>query len=155
MMKLSIPACALTLLTLGGNGAAVAADTQPQLATYQGCYKLAVSPWAPVRSKPYINPPAAIELTEVPTRQLDEGFVVKPALGAAGLRFGISYWNVTPDGTIRVEWTDGFSGITMTLRRRGLVLVGFVETFSDVEEIDAPLPKAEVQAEKVSCLAAR
>jgi hypothetical protein len=108
----------------------------PASAAIQGCYELSLSDWSPRISMGddavFMTPPQIVELTSEPSRW--QGFVMRPLNGGSKyLPFG--YWGVTPDRTVYLTWSNGFSGVTTELGPQGPVFVGRACSFWDFPRI--------------------
>jgi hypothetical protein len=118
------------------------------------CYKLHMSPWSPsIRlggDEVYTTVPEAFELTNTPSRTIigkREEFLVTPVLGAKPSVHEKAYWYLE-NGRIELVWTNGFSGVSMNLKRGETSLKGSAHTFWD---FDRPTQTSTVNAQEVPC----
>jgi hypothetical protein len=118
-----------------------AQQEQPTLSSYAGCYELTLGrwwPWGFGSDDVYFTPPHRIRLLTEPGTQGWEknGLLLRalpdPTATRKG-RGGPSFWNwsVRSPKQIDLTWTDGFTGITINLERKGPVLKGWLHTHSD------------------------
>jgi hypothetical protein len=118
-----------------------------------GCYELKLSKWVPSLSlgddEKFILPPSRVLLTTTPDHVWDpQGYRVKPANGDVPSVHTFSCW-VSRADRIRIKWTNGLSGLTMDLKRRGSNLAGTARTFWDFAR---PQQTSHVIATKVTCI---
>jgi hypothetical protein len=98
----------------------------------------------------FTTPPQAIELSLMPSsRGGEEGvYVAQPPAGTKGSIHRWATWALTPDGTLDLRLSTGFSGVTMELGPDGRDLVGRAKTFWDFPRISQ---WATVRATHCSC----
>jgi len=69
--------------------------------------------------------------------------------GAASGRGGPSYWNAKSSTDINLIWNDGFTGVTLSLKKRGDELRGWAHPHFDGPTF---IPRiAHVTARKIAC----
>src|SRR5207245_2294303 len=97
----------------------------------------------------YSTPPEAIAVTSDLVRVIGERkeFAITPALGAKSSVHKRSYW-YPENGRLTLVWTNGFSGLTMSLERTAGGLAGTAHTFWD---FDRQAQRSDVSAQEVSC----
>ena len=110
------------------------------------CYQLEVDPWSlsgfPMRV------PSRVRLASEHT---SAGLALSPNLGGFGDRSmaGFPRWlQVRPD-SVQLDWSSGFTGVTLGARVRGDMLQGRAMTFSD--EIGSPQASAKVTGRRIAC----
>jgi hypothetical protein len=121
----------------------------PTSASILGCYDVSVGTWSPRldigADDVFMMPPRTVELTSLPGRW--QGFVARPINGdSKWLPF--AYWEVTPERTVTLTWSNGFSGVTAELGPKDLTLVGRAHSFWDFPRITQ---WSTVTATRVSC----
>jgi hypothetical protein len=129
----------------------------PLSKSFEGCYELTLGrwwPWSFDGDNEFVTPPSRIRLlSERGTKGFEQdGFLIRPIpprKGAASGRGGPSYWNLKSASAIDLIWTDGFTGVTLSLEKRGDQLRGWAHPHFDA----APLiPRvAHVVARKIAC----
>jgi hypothetical protein len=86
-----------------------------------GCYQLKLGhwwPWGLDGDRELVTPPSKIELlTKRGTEGWEEGQLLIRALPNSPGRNGPSFWQAQADGGIKLTWTDGFTGLTVDLKR--------------------------------------
>jgi len=112
-----------------GTLAAFAAEPQGP----RGCYSLSLGSWKPQaddRTAKFFQVPAKVELTDVLGKEsFAKGrYLIKPLSEAPRRQ---SYWWTDKKGQTRMAWTDGFTGVSITLRFDGGSGYGQAETFED------------------------
>jgi hypothetical protein len=113
----------------------------PPLESLAGCYVLSLGEWMPKGDlgpdATFATPPKTIEFTLMPFSRTggDDVYVVRPPAGANGSIHSWSTWELTPDGTVSVRFSTGFSGLSMELGPAGPDLVGRAKTFWDFPRI--------------------
>ena len=139
-------------VALGALGDAVEAQ-QTQLL---GCYDLAFGVWTPNVSlgedSLYVAPPSRIELTDSPSVRYGKTdstrFVILPAPGALPSIHEFAYWSPNLPDSIRMVWTNGFSGVGLQLLATATGLEG---TASSSWDFPREAQTARVTARRVSC----
>jgi hypothetical protein len=121
----------------------------------QGCYALTMSPWFPPMrlgdDEQLITPPPRIQLlTEKGTEEGESrGYLVRAAPGAQPSIHSSMYWLPKGSKTLEITFTDGFSGVVLSLKTADAeTLHGKATTFWD---FDRRRQVAEVTARRVSC----
>jgi hypothetical protein len=115
------------------------AQPQPTVASFAGCYELTLGrwwPWGFGSDVTFFTPPHRVSLVGEPgTQGFEQNGLLLRALPDPTTtrkdRGGPSYWNVGPPNEITLTWTDGFTGITINLRRTGKELRGWAHPHSD------------------------
>jgi hypothetical protein len=133
------------LLWFAGNVAAV-----PTADDVTGCYTLRMGPWEPAvqaSDVDYLRLPATIELTSRPSERVGGVKQMLPSQGVKPSIHKFSYWNSDNDHLYLV-WSNGFSGIGMTLTRTAQGWVGEAVMSWDYERESE---RSQVVAQKVSC----
>jgi hypothetical protein len=117
------------------------------------CFTVHLSAWMPAMQlgddEAYVTPPSAIALTNDVARSSGsvEEFSVIPALDAKPSIHKRAYWH--PDGdNIELVWTNGFSGIAMSLAPTTDGFKGTARTFWD---FDRASQSSTVYLRKTSC----
>jgi hypothetical protein len=118
----------LLSLLLGLAGQEVASEKATLPSTLPGCYRLSLGrwwPWGFGEDTQFVTPPARIELlTTRGTEGFEQGHSLLRGLPRTPGRRGPSFWEVTPNGGVDLVWKDGFTGITINLRKEGDLLRG-------------------------------
>ena len=134
-------------------------QTQPSPPTksFEGCYELTLGrwwPWSFGGDNELVTPPPRIRLlSERGAKGFEQdGFLIRaipPRKGTASGREGPSYWNVKSANEIDLIWNDGFTGVTLSLKRSGDELRGWAHPHFDHPIL---VPRiAYVTARKTSC----
>jgi hypothetical protein len=107
--------------------------------SFAGCYELKLGrwwPWSFGEDTQFVTPPNQIQL--LPEKGTDGfekyGFVIReilPATRTTSARKSFSYWQVRSNDHIDLIWTNGFSGVTLKLGRRGKELHGWAHPHFD------------------------
>lgn len=127
------------------------------VASFAGCYDLTVGrwwPWSFGEETKYVTPPSLVRLLpERGTKGFEkDGFIIRTLPTRKGMvsgRGGPSYWQIRTGNRIDLVWTDGFTGVTLTLEKSGDELHGWAHP-----QFDSPIlvPRiAHVTARRVSC----
>ena len=122
-----------------------------------GCYKLAIGrwwPWGFGEENSYVTPPSRVELlSEHGTKGFEQyGFLLRTMPrkeeAPAGSR-EFSYWQVRSSDQIDLIWTDGFTGVTLELEKKGDELSGWAHPHFDAVKL---IPRtARVVARSIAC----
>jgi len=129
----------------------------PLTKSFEGCYELTLGrwwPWSFGGDNQFVAPPSRIRLlSERGTKGFEEdGFLIRTIpsrKGAASGRGGPSYWNVMSPSEIDLIWNDGFTGVTLSLKKRGDELRGWAHPHFDATPL---VPRiAHVTARKIAC----
>jgi hypothetical protein len=132
---ISSPRCCVTRNWRPSSACAAVAPKQTNVNSFAGCYELKFGrwwPWSFGGDNEFVTPPAKIQLLPVKgTNGFEEyGFVIHPIPPSKSIhRF--SYWQITSDNHAELEWTTGFSGITLSLDRHGEELRGWAHPHWD------------------------
>jgi hypothetical protein len=123
--------------------------TAPDHASLLGCYDVVLQNWHPAlnlgEDAVFTMPPRTIELTSLVGRRRD--FLARPVVRESKwLPFGS--WEVTPERTLSLTWSNGFSGVVAELGPQGETLTGRAYTFWDFPRLTQ---WAAVTAVRVSC----
>ena len=103
---------------------------------------------------PYVTPPNRVELLPIRgTNGFEKGqFLIRPlpdANGSALVRGGPAFWRPESNSKVDLAWTDGFTGVTLKMEKRGDPLVGWAHPHFDSPQF---MPRvAHVMAHKISC----
>ena len=117
--------CALVPLAIACFSSARAPTAPIPKTSVLGCYEVTLGEWTPkldAESAEYMSPPDRMKLAD-----FDE---VEPLPGRVSKPHAWGHWHVE-DGTVRVSWALGFSGMHMTLTPEGSNLSGQAETTWD------------------------
>jgi hypothetical protein len=142
-------------------GSTPASSTQTQgenyTSTFTGCYELVLGRWWPWPfggDTVYVTPPTRIELLPEPgTKGFEKyGFLIRaipPQKGMPSGRGGPSYWQVKSGNQIDLVWTDGFTGVTLTLEKHGHELRGWAHPHFDSPRF---VPRVQhITAKRIAC----
>jgi hypothetical protein len=113
-----------------------AIDSQDSSATkLTGCYQVKLGrwwPWGLGEDSQFVTPPSRVELLK--KRGTDgwekDHFLVRVLLNTPGRR-GPSFWDVQSDTHIKLVWTDGFTGVTLNLKKDQDALQGWAHPHFD------------------------
>jgi hypothetical protein len=127
----------------------VGGRTAPDHASMLGCYDIVLQNWHPPLSLGedgvFTMPPRTIELTSLTGRGRD--FLARAVVRKSEwLPFGS--WEVTPERTLSLTWSNGFSGVAAELGPQGETLTGRAYTFWDFPRVTQ---WAAMTAVRVSC----
>jgi len=124
----------------------IATRQQATLAPLSGCYRTewkSKNPFPRYADASFL-PPANFELTTVPTEPGAQQFVIKGA--REGQEFMFAEWAVVSAKEVRLTWSTGFVGFTLSVVLPAME--GVASTFSDVPE---PSDVAKVRLVRVTC----
>jgi hypothetical protein len=117
---------------------ASAADPYPHVVRSVGCYEVALGEWSPSLElgpdQAYLVPPKAIELTAdllLSPGVMDQWLIVRPMPGSTLGVHRWAYWEVPKDDLVVIVFTNGHSGIGMTLKYDTEEMRGTAWTFWD------------------------
>lgn len=117
---------------------------------FLGCYALFVGSWTPDiplgADTIYLTPPTLVRLTDRLAPGGRGGWEVR-ALMRPNDRLRFASW-ARVDEEMRLSWSNGFSGLRVSLTRRGATWVGDAESFWD---FDREAQRAPVEALSVPC----
>jgi hypothetical protein len=109
-------------------------DTAPAL---EGCYRLAVGDWEPalqIVDAHYHTPPAFFLLTDVPSDDARiEASMAYPVIPHSTR--SRAWWEELGGDSVRIAWSDGFTGVQLHLRAEGDSLVGTAQATSDLKHV--------------------
>jgi hypothetical protein len=113
-----------------------AAGSSSEIARVLGCYDLILGSWVPRLAlggdETYLTPPAIIELTsERGPDWPNQGLLVRPAAGARSSVHRYAYWNLRSADQVEVVFTNGFSGVHMSMKFDLVEMRGEAESFWD------------------------
>ena|ERR1700730_440682 len=123
-------------------------------ASFAGCYELKLGrwwPWSFGGDTEFVTPPSRIQLfAERGTKGFEEdGFLIRAIKGAAPGRGGPSYWQMRSGDQVDLIWNDGFTGVTLALKKDGDRLRGWAHPHFDVFPV---IPRtARVTAQRIAC----
>lgn len=153
LLLLLVPASTCT----GQNAYQQRPPSEKEMESYAGCYQLTMGrwwPWSFGEDTEFVTPPHRVELT------LDQGtegwgkdhllIRVAPAQKnkVSGGR-GASFWEVQPNNRINLIWTDGFTGVTLTLGKHRSMLRGWAHPHFDAAKL---VPRiAQVKGQRIAC----
>jgi hypothetical protein len=134
---------------------APAVATPSQASHLAGCYSLSLGPWLPHLPE-YDSENMSVTLPPRVRFELQRGTdgwakgrrLVRPGPGAPAGSIEDAWWWVAPNGALVARWTDGFSGLKLTLKQTDNGLHGAVESVWDYHR---PTQIREVTALKISC----
>jgi hypothetical protein len=114
-------------------------QSENHASSFIGCYELVLGrwwPWSFGGDTIYVTPPTRIELLpEAGTKGFEKnGLVIRaipPQTGMTSGRGGPSYWQVKSGNQVDLVWTDGFTGVTLTLEKHGDELRGWAHPHFD------------------------
>ncbi len=133
--------------------ARVESPTSPFL----GCYQLTLGrwwPWAFGEDTKYVTPPSPVQLlSDRGTEGFEQnGFLLRAIptdKHTTYVRGGPSYWQVRSTNQIDLIWTDGFTGVTLKLKKQGDDLRGWAYPHFDAVKL---IPRtARVVARPIAC----
>lgn len=134
-------------------------ETQPRSRTapFVGCYDVNMGrwwPWGFGGDTKFVTPPSRIELlSEQGTKGFEqEGLLIRampPRKGAAPGRGSPSYWQLNSNDQVDLIWNDGFTGVTLTLRKNGDKLRGWAHPHFDAGHFIPHI--AHVTAKRIAC----
>jgi len=125
------------------NPSSFSSSTTDPASSFTGCYELRLGrwwPWGFGEDDSFVTPPNHIELLPergVSSFEKDELLlrtVPTEKSRSAGHRRS-SYWRATGANQILIVWTDGFTGLTLELKRDGGTLTGWAHPHFDAGEI--------------------
>lgn len=100
-----------------------ASNRSPLDIKFAGCYQLNLGrwwPWGFGEDNQFVTPPQRIELlSEQGTEGWERRHLLLRAMPNASGRKGPSFWEVQDENRIDLVWTDGFTGLTVDLRKEG------------------------------------
>lgn len=106
---------------------------------FKGCYELRLGrwwPWGMGEDTIYATPPSRVKL--LPEKRTEgfetNGYIIRamtPEKGAAPARGGSSYWQLKSGAQVDLVWTDGFTGVTLRLKKHGDKLTGWAHPHFD------------------------
>ena len=132
-------------------------ELSAQESRFVGCYVLTMSPWRPEgASDPSFVVPQKVELTRrsgteseaFGASSLTDWRILRAFGGAEETDHPWKLWRLDPKGHVELQWSSGFSGVSMELRERHGLLYGIAETFTDTSQEEHV---ADVEAKRVSC----
>ncbi len=133
------------------------APVESPTSLFTGCYQLTLGrwwPWAFGEDTKYVTPPSRIRL--LPERGIEgfeqSGFLLRAISTnkrTTYVRGGPSYWQMESINQIDLIWTDGFTGVTLKLEKKGDELSGWAHPHFDAVKL---IPRtARVVARPISC----
>jgi hypothetical protein len=130
-----------------------ASSRTPLEVKFAGCYQLSLGrwwPWGFGEDNHFVTPPERVELlTKQGTEGWERGHLLLRALPNTSGRKGSSFWEVQDDNRIDLVWTDGFTGVTIDLRKEGNKFKGkahpHFDSFILIQRI------AYVKMQKIAC----
>jgi hypothetical protein len=131
--------------------------TRSAAEAFAGCYQLSFGPWRPAldlgADAKYIELPTSIRLLAVRGRKGWEsgGFLLRSIPGKDPGRGGPSFWVPRGANQLELRWTDGFTGVNVSLSREGSVFRGLARTHWDFARATQ---ERTVLAKRVPCFAA-
>jgi hypothetical protein len=127
------------------------------MSLFTGCYQLTIGrwwPWAFGEETKYVTPPSRIQLlSDQGTKGFEQDRLLLRSIprkeeSAAGSRES-SYWQVRSSDRIDFIWTDGFTGVTLKLEKKGDELSGWAHPHFDAAKV---VPRtARVVARLIAC----
>jgi hypothetical protein len=143
--------------TKDGQNCPKSAPVESPTSPFTGCYQLTLGrywPWAFGEDTKYVTPPSRIQLL---SERGSEGFEQNGFLLRAiptnkrttYVRGEPSYWRVESTDQIDLVWTDGFTGVTLKLEKKGYELRGWAHPHFDAVKL---IPRtARVVARPIAC----
>jgi hypothetical protein len=120
--------------------------------SFAGCYELRLGrwwPWGMGDDTPLATPPTQIELKlERGKDYFEKDELLIRQIGSATRAHGSSFWVPTDDSAVLLVWTNGFSGVSLRLRKSGSDLQGWAHAHFDFPR---PPHVAHVVATPVAC----
>jgi hypothetical protein len=99
-----------------------ASKRTPLEVRFAGCYQLSLGrwwPWGFGEDNQFVTPPQRIELlSKQGTEGWEQDHLLLRAMPNTFGRKGPSFWKVVDDNRIDLVWTDGFTGVTIDLRKK-------------------------------------
>lgn len=112
-----------------------ASRNAPEHSDMAGCYELSMGrwwPWGFGEDAQFVTPPERIELlAKQGTDGWERGHPLVRALPNTSGRRGSSFWEMRPDDHIELVWTDGFTGVTLELKKRENTFRGWAHPHFD------------------------
>jgi len=114
---------AFSLLTAmpSGEDQKTASERTPFEIKFAGCYQLNLGrwwPWGFGEDNQFVTLPQRIELlSKQGTEGWEQGHLLLRAMPNTFGRKGPSFWEARDDNRIELVWTDGFTGVTIDLRK--------------------------------------
>jgi hypothetical protein len=132
-------------------------QAEQYIASFAGCYELVLGKWWPFsfgEDTIFVTPPARIKLLpERGTKGFEEnGFLIRaisPWTSPSTARVTWSFWEVKSKSRIDLTWTNGLSGVTLTLKKNSPNLRGWAHP-----HFDFPTPPPRIQrvtAKQIPC----
>jgi len=138
----------------------VAGQTKPAtsvtVASVAGCYELKMGrwwPWGFGGDNEFVTPARKIELLAVPGtngfEQYGSQIRTIPPVKENGSIHRFSYWNISADGHVELNWTTGFSGVALSMEKHGEMLIGWAHPHFDFPTL---IPRVmHVTARRIAC----
>lgn len=128
-------------------------QTETSVASLAGCYELKLGrwwPWSFSVDTELVTPPSRIQLLlERGAEGFErDGFLIRAIKGAAPGRGGPSYWQPRSRDQVDLIWNDGFTGVTLELKRDGDQWRGWAHPHFDYPTIPHI---AQVTARRIAC----
>lgn len=125
---------------------------QPSPGQVTGCYVLELGPWQPQLAEAnaeFHTPPPQFRLRADTIDAIRSR--AEPPIRHAHVRgFARAWWEPLPRDSVRIVWSDGFTGVEMHARFAGDSLVGRVTARSD-DVTPGPVPRAQAVARRTDC----
>jgi hypothetical protein len=130
---------------------------EPRGLAFVGCYELRLGrwwPWSFGGDTIFVTPPRRIRL--LPSRGTngfeEDQFLIRAipdTKASIPARGGASFWQPKSDEQVDLVWTDGFTGVTLSLEEQGNELHGWAHPHFDAPHF---IPRIErVKARKIAC----
>jgi hypothetical protein len=123
--------------------------------SFEGCYELTLGRWWPFdEDLRFIAPPSRVRLlTELGTKGFEKDrFLIRAIPTEKGAALGhrrASNWNVKSANEIDLIWNNGFTGVTLSLKKSGDELNGWAHPHFDFPSL---IPNtAHALARKIAC----
>jgi hypothetical protein len=125
---------------------------QPSPGQVTGCYVLELGPWQPPlveANADFHTPPPQFRLRADTIDAIRSR--AEPPIRHAHVRgFARAWWEPLPRDSVRIVWSDGFTGAEMRVRLAGDSLVGRVAARTD-DVVPGPAPRAQAVARRTDC----
>ena len=134
---------------------------ETQSLAFAGCYELTLGrwwPWSYGEDTVYVTPPSHIELLSVRGSEGFEkdSFLIRtvPATKLVGSGWRVSsFWQLNSKDWLTLTWTNGFTGVSLKLKKQGDELRGWAHPHFDFPHL---IPRtAHVAARKIPCPTSR
>lgn len=141
---------------LGWSQTRTETELAPQTKSLEGCYDMKIGrwwPWGFGEEDALVTPPNRVQLlAERGTRGFEKHELLIrtiPRREEPPESRESSFWTVKPQNQVRLVWTDGFVGVTLSLTKSGDKLSGWAHPHFDAMKL---VPRiAHVTARQIAC----